>query len=149
MVKYEKPVLDVVAGFSENVYMASGNNGGGDCWIVGGSSVQDSNGSHHVFEIRATHSTQVKHISTQVIYTIVFSGPLTDAYAESSGFQCDVKGNTVVVTRPLHANGYNSGDNVTFKLFAKGADEATTRALAITGISWKCDHATNVHGETD
>ena len=146
MVKYEKPVLDVVAGFSENVYMASGNNGGGDCWIVGGSSVQDWNGSHHVFEIRATHSTQVKHISTQVVYTIVFSGPLTDAYSE---FDTVVKGNTVMVTRQLHANGYNSGDNVTFKVWAKGADEATTKALAITRISWECDHATNVHGETD
>ena len=146
MVKYEKPVLDVVAGFSENVYMASGNNGGGDCWVVGGSSVQNWNGSHNVFEVRATHSTQVEHISTGVTYVITFSGPLTDAYAE---FPYTVSGNTVVVTRPLHANGYNSGDNVTFKVMAKGADQATTKALAITGISWECDHATNVHGETD
>ena len=146
MVKYEKPVLDVVAGFSENVYMASGNNGGGDCWVVGGSSVQDWNGSHNVFEIRATHSTQVKHISTKVIYTIVFNSPLTDA---SSEFPCRVSGNTVVVTRELHANGYKSGDNVTFKVWAKGADEATTKALAITGISWSCQHATNVQGKYD
>ncbi|MDY5806780.1 MAG: hypothetical protein SPM04_04470 [Lachnospira sp.] len=146
MVKYEKPVLDVVAGFSENVYMASGNNGGGDCWIVGGSSVQDSNGSHHVFEIRATHSNQVEHISTGVTYVITFSAPITDA---SSEFPCRVSGNTVVVTRPLHANGYNSGDNVTFKVMAKGADDATTKALAITGISWSCQHATNVQGKYD
>ena len=146
MVKYEKPVLDVVAGFSENVYMASGNNGGGDCWIVGGSSVQDSNGSHHVFEIRATHSNQVEHISTGVTYVITFSAPLTDAYAE---FPYTVSGNTVVVTRELHANGYKSGDNVTFKVWAKGADEATTKALAITGISWSCQHATNVQGKYD
>ena len=146
MVKYEKPVLDVVAGFSENVYMASGNNGGGDCWVASGSSVQNWDGSSNVFEIRATHSTQVKHISTQVIYTIVFSGPLTDAYAE---FPYTVSGNTVVVTRELHANGYKSGDNVTFKVWAKGADEATTKALAITGISWSCQHATNVQGKYD
>ena len=146
MVKYEKPVLDVVAGFSENVYMASGNNGGGDCWIVGGSSVQNWDGSSNVFEIRATHSNQVEHISTGVTYVITFSAPLTDARSE---FPCRVSGNTVVVTRELHANGYKSGDNVTFKVWAKGADEATTKALAITGISWKCDHATNVHGETD
>ena len=102
MVKYEKPVLDVVAGFSENVYMASGNNGGGDCWVASGSSVQNWNGSHNVFEIRATHS-----------------------------------------------NAYKSGDNVTFKVWAKGADEATTKALAITGISWSCQHATNVQGKYD
>ena len=146
MVKYEKPVLDVVAGFSENVYMASGNNGGGDCWVASGSSVQNWDGSSNVFEIRATHSNQVEHISTGVTYVITFSAPLTDARSE---FPCRVSGNTVVVTRELHANGYKSGDNVTFKVWAKGADEATTKALAITGISWKCDHATNVHGETD
>ena len=145
MVKYEKPVLDVVAGFSENVYMASGNNGG-DCWVVGGSSVQDWDGSHHVFEIRATHSNQVEHISTGVTYVITFSAPLTDARSE---FPCRVSGNTVVVTRELHANGYKSGDNVTFKVWAKGADEATTKALAITGISWSCQHATNVQGKYD
>ena len=147
MVKYEKPVLDVVAGFSENVYMASGNNGGGDCWVASGSSVQNWDGSSNVFEIRATHSNQVEHISTGVTYVITFSGPLTDAYSE--GFPCTVSGNTVVVTRELHANGYKSGDNVTFKVWAKGADEATTKALAITGISWSCQHATNVQGKYD
>ena len=142
MVKYEKPVLDVVAGFSENVYMASGNNGGGDCWVASGSSVQNWDGSSNVFEIRATHSNQVEHISTGVTYVITFS----DARSE---FPCRVSGNTVVVTRELHANGYKSGDNVTFKVWAKGADEATTKALAITGISWSCQHATNVQGKYD
>ena len=146
MVKYEKPVLDVVAGFSENVYMASGNNGGGDCWVASGSSVQNWDGSSNVFEIRATHSNQVEHISTGVTYVITFSGPLTYARSE---FPCTVSGNTVVVTRQLHANGYNSGDNVTFKVWAKGADDATTKALAITGISWSCQHATNVQGKYD
>lgn len=146
MVKYEKPVLDVVAGYGENVYMASGNNGGGDCWVAGGTSVQDWNGSHHVFEVRADHSNQVEHISSSLTCVITFSGPLTDAYAE---FPCTVSGNTVVVTRDLHANGYKSGDSVTFKVWAKGADEATTKALAITGISWSCQHATNVQGKYD
>ena len=146
MVKYEKPVLDVVAGFSANVYMASGNNGGGDCWVASGSSVQNWDGSSNVFEIRATHSNQVEHISTGVTYVITFSAPLTDARSE---FPCRVSGNTVVVTRELHANGYKSGDNVTFKVWAKGADEATTKALAITGISWSCQHATNVQGKYD
>ena len=100
MVKSEKPALDGVAGFSENVYMASGNNGGGDCWVVGGSSVQNWDGSSNVFEIRATHSNQVEHISTGVTYVITFSAPLTDARSE---FPCTVSGNTVVVTRQLHA----------------------------------------------
>ena len=60
-----------------------------------------------------------------------------------------MSGNTVVVTRELHANGYQSGDNVTFKVMVKGADDATTKALAITGISWSCQHATNVQGKYD
>ena len=146
MVKYEKPVLDVVAGFSENVYMASGNNGGGDCWVVSGTSDQDLAGSCHVFVVKATHSNQVEHISTGVTYVITFSAPVVYSYSE---FPCTYSGNTVVVTRELHANGYKSGDNVTFKVWAQAADEATTKALAITGISWSCQHATNVQGKYD
>ncbi len=147
MVKYEKPVISMIEDLSENVYMASGTAvGGGDCWTVGGSSVQNWNGSHNVFEMRATHSTQVEHISTGVNYVISFSAPLTDAYSE---FPCTFSGNKAVVTRDLHANGYRSGDNVTFKVWAKAADEATTKALAITGVTWSCNHATNVQGKYD
>lgn len=146
MAGYEKPVLDMVDSASENVYMASGTASDSNCWTVSGSSVQSWNGSHNVFEMRAVHSNEVEHISTGVTYVITFNNTLTDAYSE---FPCTVSGNKVVVTRELHANGYQSGDNVTFKVWAKAADEASTKALAITGTSWSCNHATNVQGKYD
>ncbi|MBQ7506018.1 MAG: hypothetical protein IJT05_01695 [Lachnospiraceae bacterium] len=140
---YVKPLVLENGDFAEGVFAASGST---DCWDVSGRSVQDWNGSHNVFEIRAVHSTDVVHITTQVTYTIKFSAPLTDAYSE---FSSTFSGDTVTVVRDLHANGYNSGDVVTFKVWAKAADEATTKALGISGISYVCRHETNVQGGID
>ena len=148
MKNYESPVVLKNEELAEGVFTASGADGASstDCWTVGSTSVQDWNGSHHVFQIEAKHSTDVVHITTQVVYTIKFSAPLENAYSE---FDCTFSGNTAVVTRDRHANGYNSGDNVTFKVWAQGADEATTKALSITGISYVCRHETNVQGGND
>ena len=144
MTNYEKPVVVSNDDVFEGVYAASGagiGGGGGDatstdCWSVSGRSVQDWNGSHNVFEISANHSTDV----------ITFNNSLTDAYSE---FTSSFSGNTVTVVRDLHANGYHSGDTVTFKVWAKGADEATTKSLAISGISYVCRHEVNVQGGID
>lgn len=154
MTNYEKPVVVSNDDVFEGVYAASGagiGGGGGDatstdCWSVSGRSVQDWNGSHNVFEISAQHSTGVTHITSQVTYVITFSNSLTDAYSE---FTSSFSGNTVTVVRDLHANGYHSGDTVTFKVWAKGSDEATTKSLAISGISYVCRHEVNVQGGID
>lgn len=143
---YQKPVILVNDDLAEGVYAASGSST--DCWEVSGGSVQDYNGSHHVFEISAKHSTDVTHITTQVVYTFTFSAPVTNAYSESD-FVTTFSGSTVTVTRNLHANGYNSGDNVTFKVWVKAADEATTKGIALTSISYVCRHETNVQGGID
>lgn len=141
---YNKPLILVNDDLAEGVYADSGSST--DCWDVDGYSVQDWNGSHHVFEISAFHHTDVTHITTQVVYTITFSQALTNAYSE---FDCSYSGNTVVVTRDLHANGYYSGDSVTFKVWAQAADEGSTKALTLTGISYVCRHETNVQGGLD
>ena len=144
---YEKPTVIKSDELAEGVFMASGDgNESTDCWTVSGKSVQDWTGSHHVFEISAQHSTSVTHITTQVVYTIHFSQALADAYSE---FDCTFSGNTAVVTRNLHANGYHSGDNVTFKVWAKANDEATTKALSISSIEYVCRHEVNVQGGID
>lgn len=143
MANYEKPFVLLDEGIGEGVFMASGSS---DCWTVSARSVQDWNGSHNVFEVSAVHSTSVVHISSNVEFKFTFSQPVTDAYSE---FPSTFSGNTVVVNRNLHANAYNSGDRVTFKVWVKAADEATTKGISCNGITYKCTHETNVQGGID
>ena len=139
---YTKPIVLISNDLAEGVYMDSGVS---NCWTISVKSTQDWNGSHHVFEPHCTHSDAVEHISTALTATISFNAPVTDAYSEN-GWQCTVSGNTVTVTRPSHANAYKSGDDVTFKVWVKAADEATTKALAVTGSSISCTKSVNVQG---
>lgn len=137
---YEKPIAVINDELNEGVYAASG----ADCWTVNARSVQDWNGSHHVFEVSCQHSTAVEHISSATTVTLTFSNTLTDAYSE---FSSSFSGNSVTVTRELHANAYKSGDNVTYKVWVKAADEASTKALAVTGATISCTKTVNVQGK--
>lgn len=143
MKKYVAPVLDFT-GAAEGVYMASGGEAA-DCWSGEAVSVQDWTGSDHVFEIRLVHSTAVQHISTGVTVTLSFNNTVENAYSEND-WTCTVSGNTVTVHRINHANGYNSGDHVSFKVWARAADEATSKGLSARVVGLKCDKATNVQG---
>ncbi len=144
MKNYEKPVLMKEEDLAEGVYAASGDvTSGGDCWTVEPVSVQDWNGSHHVFEIRCRHTNAVEHISSATTVVLTFNNELTDAYSE---FPASFSGSTVTVVRELLADAYNSGDNVTYKVWAKSSDEATTKALACTGSSITCTKTVNVQG---
>ena len=138
---YNKPMIFATNDLAEGVYAASG----GDCWSGYAQSVQDWNGSHHVFEMRLQHSTAVEHISTAVTLTLVFSHVVNDAYSEN-GWSCSVSGNTVTVTRVNHANAYNSGDSVTFKVWANTGDEATTKAMSCDITGFSCTKTANVQG---
>lgn len=131
MKNYEKPIVVANDELAEGVYAASGA-GEADCWTISAKSVQDWNGSHHVFEVTIDHSDLVQHISTESTSVLTFNHDLTDAYSE---FSTSFSGNTVTVVRTSHANGYLSGDHATFKVWAKASDEATTKALAVTGSS--------------
>ena len=116
---YEKPMVMVNDGLSEGVYAASGAAEAADCWTVDPVSVQDWNGSHHVFEIRCVHSTAVQHISSASTVTLNFNNAVTDAYSE---FPCSFSGTSVTITRELHANAYKSGDTMTVKVQGNGGD---------------------------
>lgn len=140
--KYEKPVVLVNEELAEGVYAASGV---ADCWTVSPKSVQDWNGSHHVFEVAIVHSDAVQHISTASTTVLTFNTTLTDAYSEGN-CTATYSGNTVTVVRTLLADAYQSGDNATFKVWVKGADEATTKAIACTGSSITCTKSVNVQG---
>ena len=150
MKTYEKPVVIENEDLAEGVFAASGDSGSSsDCWYVTWSSSQDYVDGAHIFRINATHSTSVVHISSNVTYTVTFNYPVTNAYAENPDFVCSYSGNTVVISRPQHANAYKSGDNVNFMFKVSAADEATTKALSINGISYVCTHETNVQGGID
>ncbi|MEY8332548.1 hypothetical protein AALB53_05485 [Lachnospiraceae bacterium 47-T17] len=142
MKNYEKPIALVNSGLAEGVFMASGA-GNAECWTVSAKSVQDWNGSHNVFEVRCVHSNAVEHISSASTVNLTFSSPITDAYSE---FPCVFSGNTVTVTRTLLADAYNSGDTVTYKVWAKAADEATTKSLHVDGATISCTKSVNVQG---
>ena len=118
-------------GVAEGVFAASGD---ATCWTVSGRSVQDWNGSHNVFEMKLIHSKAVTHFSEASTAEYTFSAPIVDAYSESN-FEVSFSGNVVTVTRRLHANGEYSGDNVTYKVWVKAADEATTKSLSLTGAT--------------
>ena len=136
---FEKPSVVVLDNLSEGVFAASG------CWSGFVVNAQDWNGSHHVFEIHLTHSKEVEHISTACTITLLFTGVVTDVYTENN-WSCTLNGNTVTLTRPSHANAYNSGDEVTYKVWAKSTDEASTKALSCSITSYDCSKQTNVQG---
>ena len=147
MKDYVKPVVLENEELAEGVYAASGAGASStDCWTVEPVSVQDWSGSHHVFEIRCTHSTAVEHISGETTVKLTFSNTLTDAYSE---FPCSFSGSTATVTRTLLADAYKSGDTMTYKVWVKAADEATTKAISCTGATITCKHETNVQGKYD
>lgn len=143
MKNYTKPVLVVNEGICEGVFAASGISAS-DCWTVTATSVQDWNGSHHVFEVQCRHSSDVEHISSESTVQLTFSAPLTDAYSE---YPATFSGNTVTITRTLLADAYKSGDLMTYKVWVKASDEATTKAITCTGAIIQCTPSTNVQGK--
>ncbi len=144
MMNYEKPLILANEDIAEGVYAASGA-GSADCWTVAPVSVQDWTGSHHVFEIRCVHSATVEHISSAATVEVTFDKTITDAYSEAN-FSCSFSGSTVTVTRELLANAYKSGDNVTYKVWVKAADEATTKTLTVKSATITCTKTVNVQG---
>lgn len=142
MRKYERPDAIVIEEVSEGVYAASGD-ASSECWTVSAKSVQNWTGSHHVFEVHCKHSTSVQHISSATTVKLMFNAPVTDAYSESS---CTFSGNTVTVVREAHANGYGSGDNVSFKVWVSAGDEGTTKGISCQSATISCKTAVNVQG---
>lgn len=140
MKEYVSPIILANEDLSEGVYAASGN---ADCWTVEAYSVQEYDGSHHVFEVRCVHSDTVEHISSASTVVLAFNYPITDARSE---FESSVSGNTVTIVRSLLADAYKSGDTMTYKVWAQAADEASTKALAVEGASISCTKSVNVQG---
>lgn len=133
MEKYLKPTVVINEDLSEGVYAASGSSS--DCWTVNVVSAQDWNGSDHVFEVRCSHKagSDNSHSASAITVTISFNNTLTAASSETGN--CKYSGNTLTAVRNGHAN---ANDSVTFKVFARANDEATTKGLAVTGSTITC-----------
>lgn len=140
MKEYVSPIILANEELAEGVYAASGD---ADCWTVDAYSVQDFDGAYHVFEVHCVHSDTVEHISSATTVVLTFNYPVTNARSE---FDASVSGNTVTVVRTLLADSYKSGDNMTYKVWAQAADEATTKALSVSGATITCTKAVNVQG---
>lgn len=141
MKEYVSPVIIANEELSEGVYAASGS---ADCWTVDAYSVQEYNGSHQVFEVHCVHSNTVEHISSASTVVLTFNYPIVDAYSEFE--DTSFSGNTVTIVRTLLGDAYQSGDNVTYNVWAKAADEAATKALAVSGATITCTKSVNVQG---
>lgn len=148
MKEYKKPIIMVNSDVAEGVYAASGISmtgptGTADCWSYDIYPVQDWDGSSKVFELELTHHLGLEHISGATTIQIAFNSPVVSARSE---FGCDWSGNVVTVTRTLLADAYQDGDLVTYKVWVQGADEATTKAMEVTGVGLSCDKQVNVQG---
>ena len=150
MKNYVKPVIVSNDEIAESVYMASGDgsNWSSDCWTITYTDVQKWAGDSHVFELRADHSTNYEHNSGCTVVAITFSAPLSENGSRAE-FPYVINGNTMTVTRELLADGYKSGDNYTFKVWASTGDQATTEAITITNLTISCRHDVNVQGKID
>ncbi len=162
MNNYEKPVVSVVDGRSEGVYMASGeetfenvtvggggtSGGGATCWTASANK-ENFDGSYQIFHVYAKHSTDAVHIAYSVSYDITFSSPVNFMMAESDFTCTSLGGNVWRVTRNSHANGYKSGDNVSFGIWVDCGSADLSKAVEVTGIKPACDYLTNVQGGND
>ena len=133
MKQYMKPTVVIHDDLSEGVYAASGASS--DCWTINVVSVQNWNGSDHIFEVRCSHKagSSDNHNASALTVTISFNHALTNASSETGN--CSFSGNTVTATRNSHVN---PNENVSFKVFVRANDEATTKGLAVTGSSITC-----------
>ena len=145
MENYIRPIVEVNSDFAEGIYAASGVNGTHEatCWSINAFSVQEWDGSSHVFETHIEHNGMANHISEATYVTLTFNFPVVAARSE---FETTFSGNTVVIKRALLGDAYMSGDSVTYKVWVQGADEATTKAMSIIGYNVSCDKAVNVQG---
>ena len=134
---YLPPIIEDLEDMFEPVY-ATGS-GGEQCWSIDYSVPQDWNGQGKVIEVKCHHTKNAWHTAKGLIVTLMFDKALTSAFAENPT-DYDVKnyGNSVVITRNLFADGFNSGDEVTFKVFVNAGDEALTKVTQVIGKEISC-----------
>jgi len=150
MKNYESPVVLQYEDLAEGIYAASGAGeidyeNDPTCWSldVQRSQVEAREG-WVIYRIQANHPGTVTHISTKSVVTIVFNQTITNA--EFEGFDAQVNGATVVLTRESHGNSYYSADQYNSMVKVWCGDP---ESLSIVSSMITCTHATNVQGGFD
>ena len=128
---FEKPEFIIMSETIEGVFAASG--AGSGCWSISVRSSQAET-DWHTFRVDLRHAAD--HSSSSTTVTLTFSSPIQSA--EAQGYPCNVNGNTVTITRALHANG---NDNANYEVKVVAADPALTRGLTCTSYSVSCTHS--------
>lgn len=128
---FEKPEMKIMKETSEGVFAASG--AGSGCWSISVYSTQAET-NWHTFRVDLRHAAD--HSSSATTVTLTFSAAIQSATAQ--GYPCSISGNTVTVTRSLHANG---NDNANYEVKVVAVDPALTRGLTCTSYSVSCTHS--------
>lgn len=148
MKDYEQPLVLRTEETAEGVYMASGASESisveRECWTLEIRRDQADAGGYATFRVHGVHSNEVTHISTKTTIVAEFSDTVTGA--EFEGFEANVSGNRVTLTRESHANAYYSGDNfdTLLKIWSPNYTSILPLSATIT-----CTHAVNVQGGYD
>ena len=142
--KYIKPMLLEQNECFEGVFAASGDPGvDTNCWTISAYPAQRCN-QFAVFRVQADHQSRL-HISCKQVFSVTFDQEIKSV--QTDGYPYEIKGgNTVVVTRELHGNAYNSHDQFNTSLTITCDYPETVTAIA---FNIECTHVPNVQGGYD
>lgn len=117
MKEYVSPIIIPIDDVAEGVYMASGS----IQVFPKVTSIQDFNGSSHVFEVSASLSGTPLENSERIVVNITFNSKIVSAFAMADS---SFSGNVVTVI--CNASTLQSG----VKVFVEAEDQTTTTSLS-------------------
>lgn len=131
---YEQPIIYDNEELAEGIY-ATGS-GGQNCWNITYEIKQRNTNPYDPFvNIRIKGEHYAQHSSTASEIKILFDSPVRTGVFDSQTFDCSVMGNTVVLRRNNHANGFGSADNFDSNLRIVTDFPAT---INVVQMSWQC-----------
>lgn len=139
MKNYEKPIALVNSGLAEGVFMASGANGGTDCYTVTTNIHQrpETGREDYRIQVNAVHAATDGHHSGHQVLTLSFNQPVK--YVSSNGSIKSGDGTTSIKIEYAYHN--NGGDNI-------GLGDVVVESgpgLSVTGSSLWCNHNCGQH----
>ena len=134
MKNYEQPIIYNNEELAEGIY-ATGS-GGQNCWSITYEIKQRNTNPYDPFvNIRIKGEHYAQHSSSAAEIKIIFDSPVRTGVFDSQIFDCNVTGNTVILRRNNHANGFGSVDNFDSNLRIVTDFPAT---INVVQVSWQC-----------
>ena len=135
MKNYIKPIIIDNEELAEGVY-ATGSGDHANCWSITYEIKQRNANPYDPFvNIRIKGEHTAMHTSTALEIKVLFDKEVTSAVFDFGGFDCSVSGDTVVLKRNNHANGYGSLDKFdsNLRIVTNSPD-----VINVVGIDWNC-----------